>query len=155
MLPLPNWKSLVTCVVTFARSRSVRKDRVRNLRTPLADRSLPWRSISRDNNRANISRIRGAIPVCCYLPEEANLSSESDLEILVAIPATPRNERDVRPRWKYFCCCDSGLVDNPYLSQLVIDKNGRPFVYQRLDCTAGEKFRNAYFATDAQRQEYA
>jgi hypothetical protein len=83
------------------------------------------------------------------------MTSESDLEMLVAIPATPRNERDVRPQCKCFCCCDSGLVDNPYLSQLVIGKNGRPFICQRLDCTAGEKFRNAYFLTDVQRQEYA
>ncbi|WP_156815436.1 hypothetical protein [Pseudanabaena sp. PCC 6802] len=47
------------------------------------------------------------------------MSNDSDLEMLVAIPATPRSDRDVRPHWKCFCCCDSGLVDNPYLSQLL------------------------------------
>jgi hypothetical protein len=76
-------------------------------------------------------------------------------EKLIAIPAPQRSERDIRPQWKCFCCCDSGLVDNPYLSQFVSGKNGKPFICQRLDCKAGEKFRNAYFATDAQRQEYA
>ncbi|WP_019502227.1 hypothetical protein [Pseudanabaena sp. PCC 6802] len=76
-------------------------------------------------------------------------------EKLIAIPAPSRCDRDVRPQWKCFCCCDGGLVDNPYLSQLVSGKNGKPFICQRLDCKAGEKYRNAYFATDAQRQDYA
>ncbi|WP_019500871.1 hypothetical protein [Pseudanabaena sp. PCC 6802] len=75
-------------------------------------------------------------------------------EKLIAIPAPSRCDRDVRPQWKFFCCCDGGLVDNPYLSQLVSGKNGKPFICQRLDCKAGEKYRNAYFATDAQRQDY-
>ncbi|WP_019501360.1 hypothetical protein [Pseudanabaena sp. PCC 6802] len=78
-----------------------------------------------------------------------------EYEKLIAIPASPRSDRDVRPQWKCFCCCDGGLVDNPYPSQLVSGKNGKPFICQRLACKAGEKYRNAYFATDAQRQDHA
>jgi hypothetical protein len=77
-----------------------------------------------------------------------------DLPAIPAIPA-PTRDRDVRPQWKCFCCCDSGKVSNPYLKRYVQGENGKPFICQRPSCEAGKKYRTAYYLSDAQRQEYA
>jgi hypothetical protein len=89
------------------------------------------------------------------------METQEDLPIISAIPAQvrgggthPERNRELR-LWKCFCCCDSGKVSNPYLSNFVLGENGKPFICQRPDCEEGKKYHTAYYLSDAQRQEYA
>jgi hypothetical protein len=81
------------------------------------------------------------------------MEAQENLPIISAIPAQVR-DRSVRPLWKCFCC-DSGKVSNPYFRCFVLGENGKPFICQRPDCEEAEKYRTAYYLSDAQRQEYA
>jgi hypothetical protein len=55
---------------------------------------------------------------------------------------------------KCFCCWDSGLVRIPseIRNHLIEGEQDKPFICQRINCSAGQKYLAAYNASDEERK---
>lgn len=79
-------------------------------------------------------------------------------KIKPTIPASGQHaDKQISPPVKCFCCQDSGIVANSYLSELVeIPKIGNitPYICQRENCEKGKLFLKAFNQSDQERDAY-